>query len=263
MNQQTGKSLLLYFLLAFALSLPFWLAGALAAVQLLPALPLSALSFLSVAAAAAIVTHRDNGSAGVKRLLKRPFDLKRVRSRIWYVPAVLLMPFIMLLSYMAMQLLGVPVPAPTFSAVKTIGLLVAFFVGALGEELGWSGYAIDPLQGRLGALGAGILLGVVWAIFHFVPLIEAHRSVVFVAWWSLGTVAIRILIVWLYNNTGGSVFVAALFHTTVNLTWQLFPVNGSFYDPGVTGPITAVAAALVVVVWGPRRLSRRAAAVGS
>ena len=38
------------------------------------------------------------------------------------------------------------------------------------------------------------------------------------------------LIVWLCNNTGQSVFAAALFHATLNLTWMLFPVYGSHFD---------------------------------
>jgi hypothetical protein len=46
----------------------------------------------------------------------------------------------------------------------------------------------------------------------------------------------------------------------INLTWQLFPVNGSFYDPQVTGLLAAVAAVLVVMVWGPRTLTRGKAA---
>jgi len=82
------------------------------------------------------------------------------------------------------------------TAVKTLGLFLAFFVGAHGEELGWSGYAIDPLQERYGA------------------------------------------------------FLAAIVHAMSNLTWQLFPIDGSFYDPRVTGPILAVGAALVIIVWG-------------
>lgn len=72
----------------------------------------------------------------------------------------------------------------------------------------------------------------------------------------LGTVAARIIIVWLYNNAGSSVFVAALFHTTINVTWQLFPIQGSFYDPRVTGLITAAVAVIIVAVWGPRTLDR-------
>jgi hypothetical protein len=41
-----SKSPLKFFLLVFALSLPFWLAGTLTSLQLLPALPISALMFL-------------------------------------------------------------------------------------------------------------------------------------------------------------------------------------------------------------------------
>jgi membrane protease YdiL (CAAX protease family) len=33
-----------------------------------------------------------------------------------------------------------------------------FLVGALGEELGWSGYVLDPLQDRWSALRAGTSL---------------------------------------------------------------------------------------------------------
>jgi hypothetical protein len=75
-----------------------------------------------------------------------------------------------------------------------------------------------------------------------------------IAWWSFWTVALRVILVWLYNNTGRSVFATALFHTTINVTWQLFPIQGSFFDPRVTGPITAFVAAAILVL-GPGRLS--------
>jgi membrane protease YdiL (CAAX protease family) len=41
-------------------------------------------------------------------------------------------------------------------------------IAALGEELGWSGYAIDPMQARWGALKASILLGIFWAVYHYI-----------------------------------------------------------------------------------------------
>lgn len=130
------------------------------------------------------------------------------------------------MSYLVIRLTGVPIPVPQFSFLTALALLVVFFIGALGEELGWSGFAIDPLQDYLGVFGASLLLGLVWTVWHFVPLLEAHRSLVFIAWWSIGTVASRVIIVWLYNNTGRRAFVAAVFHTMMNFTWQLFPVNG-------------------------------------
>lgn len=251
-----SRSPLGFFLLVFALALPFELAGALTSFQLLPSLPVSALAVLCPVTAAAIFVYRENKFAGVKELLKRSFDFKRVKTKIWYVPIILLMPCIMVLSYVALRLMGVSIPTPQFSVVTALVLFIVFFISALAEELGWSGYAIDPLQERFGAFWGALLLGVVWAVWHYVPLLEAHRSLVFIAWWSLGTVTARIIIVWLYNNTGRSVFVTALFHTMMNLTWQLFPINGSYFDPHVTGLITTVVAVVVVIMWGPRTLTR-------
>lgn len=249
-----NRSPLICFILTFALSIPFWIAGTLSHAQILPALPVSALGILCPVGAAAILVYREHGRAGVAALLKRSFDFKRVRAKLWYGPTLLLMPGIMALSYGAMRLMGVALPAPHFALAMPFILFVLFFIGAIGEELGWMGYAIDPLQDRFGALGGALLLGGVWAIWHFIPLLEAQRSVGFIAWWSLGTVTSRVIITWLYNNTGKSVFVAILFHAMINVTWQLFPINGSYYDPRVTGLITAAVAVIVVIGWGPRTL---------
>jgi uncharacterized protein len=43
-----------------------------------------------------------------------------------------------------------------------------------------------------------------------------------------------------------------------NLSWQLFPNQGSHYDPRIFGTILAIAAVLVTLVWGPRALRRPA-----
>ena len=249
-----NRSPKIYFLLTFALSIPFWIAGALTNFQLLPGIPISALGLVCMVGAASILVYRENGLAGVTELLKRSFDFKRVRSKIWYLPTILLMPFIMALSFVAQRLMGVPLPAPQFSNATPLILFAVLFVAAIGEELGWMGYAIDPLQDRFGALGGALLLGGVWAVWHFIPLLSVHRSLVWIAWWALGTVAMRVIITWLYNNTGRSVFIAVIFHAMFNLTWQLFPINGSYYDPRVTSLIMALVAVGVVIASGPRTL---------
>ncbi len=251
------RSPLKFFWLVFALSIPFWLVGAATGLQLLPGLPVAALMFVCPVAAALILVYGENKTAGVIALLKRSFDFERIRAKAWYAPVLLLMPAVMVLSYGLMRLTGVPLPAPQFPVVPAIAMFLAFFIAALGEELGWSGYVTDPMQERWGALEAGVLLGLVWAAWHIIPLMQAHRSPAWIAWWCLGTVATRVVMVWLYNNTGRSVFGAALFHTTINVSWQLFPIHGSYYDPRVTGLIMTFVAAIVTVVWGPRTLARR------
>jgi membrane protease YdiL (CAAX protease family) len=244
--------------LTFALSIPFWVLGAVSQLQLLPSIPVSALMIIAPVTAALIFVYRENKAAGVMALLKRAFDFQRVKFTVWYLPTLLLMPGIMVIAYVVLRMTGVALPNPHFSLITTLVLFALFFVAALSEELGWAGYVTDPLQDRFSALGGSLLLGVVWAVWHFIPLWEAQRSLAWVAWWSLGTVTARVIITWLYNNTGRSVFVATLFHTMMNLTWQLFPTNGaySYYDPRVAGLITLAVAVVVVIGWGPRTLVR-------
>jgi hypothetical protein len=90
-----------------------------------------------------------------------------------------------------------------------------------------------------------------------VPLLEVGRPVSWIAWWSLGTVAERVIMVWLFVNTGRSVFAMALFHVMLNLAWQLFPVQGSYFDQPTVAVLLAVVAIGVTVVWGPRTLAGR------
>ena len=225
-------------------------------LQLLPGLPVSSLAAFSPLMAALILVYRENKTSGVLELLKRAFDYKRVRAKVWYVPIVLLMPGVMVLSYGLLCWTGTPIPPLQFPGLASLVMFPVFFIAALGEKLGWMGYAIDPMQTRWNALRASLFLGSVWAAWHIVPLVQAGRSPAWIAWWSLATVAQRVIIVWLYNNTGKSVFVTAVHHAMTNITWQLFPINGSFYDPRITGVIVICAAVIVTFLWGPKTLAQ-------
>jgi membrane protease YdiL (CAAX protease family) len=119
---------------------------------------------------------------------------------------------------------------------------------ALGEEIGWTGYATEPLLQRRGALATSLLLGAIWASIHFIPLRQAHRSVEWITWWTLGTISYRVIMTWLYVHSGRSLFGAAIFHTMINLSWQLFPVNGSHYDPRIFSLIAFTFAVAMYVI---------------
>lgn len=207
-SDRRPRSPLKFFLLVSAFSVPFWLMGAVIDVQLLPGLPLSALSAFCPLMAALVLVHGEHGTAGMVALLKRAVDYRRIRRKRWYVPIVALMPGVSVLVYGLMRWMDMPVPAPQLFLVATLLMFLGFFVGALCEELGWSGYAIDPMQARWTALQASVLLGLIQALWHIVPLIQAHRPAAWMAWRCLYAVAARVLIVWLYNNTGKSVFAA-------------------------------------------------------
>jgi membrane protease YdiL (CAAX protease family) len=252
------RSPLKFFILVLALSIPFWLAGVLVKQGLpLPLkLPASSLMVVCPLVAAMILVFRENGYDAIKELLKRTLDYKRIDPKIWYVPIITLMPVVLLLSYGVMCLIPLPLPEPHIRVLSIPILFVVFFLAAVGEEGGWMGYAIDPMLDRWGALTAGALLGLVWVAWHIIPLVQSHRSPEWIGWWCLGTVAIRIVMVWLYVNTGKSVMAAVLFHAVSNVSYSLFPNDGSHYDPAVTGVILVIAALLVTFLWGPKTLAR-------
>jgi membrane protease YdiL (CAAX protease family) len=212
------KSPLKFFVLVFLLTIPFWVLGAVTGV-VWHGIPIAALSFVCPALAAMILEYRESKGAGVKALLKRASDFKRIKEKAWYGPTLLLYPAVVVLSFFILRLTGTDVPTPHFALLSVVSLCVVFFISATGEELGWSGYAIDPMRNRWGALKASIVLGSIWAIWHWVALVQAHNSVTWIVWWTLGTVTARVIMVWLFNNMGKSVFAMALFHATLNVGW--------------------------------------------
>ncbi len=247
-------------MLVFALSVPFWLVGALAerlSIAFPFNLPVSALVFVCPLMAASILIYRKEGLAGIGRLFERAFDYRGIRHRIWYVPIIFLLPAVFSLTYWALLLMGRPLPEPRVSFLSIPILFVVFFITATGEEAGWMGYAVDPLQRRWNALGAGLFLGVVWGLFHVVPDLQAHQTWAFVAGQRLYSVALRVLIVWLYNNNGKSLLAAILFHAMDNVSvYSIFPDPGPYYDPAIAAAITAVVALIVTYLWGPGTLAR-------
>jgi membrane protease YdiL (CAAX protease family) len=253
---QRGRSPAIFFVLVFALSTPLWLVASLARIQLLPGLPLSAVMVLCPLVASLLLVVFEGGSAAVTAHLKRAFDFRLINSKAWYAPILLLMPATAVLAYVAMRVLDLPLPSPVLSISLVPALFLLFFFAAVAEELGWSGYALDPLQNRYGALLASLIIGLVWAAWHVVPLLQVDRAPGWIAWWSVATVATRVLHTWLYNNTGKSVFGAALFHAMTNVSWQMFPNHGSHYDPRITGIIVAIVAMCITLKWGPRTLAR-------
>jgi membrane protease YdiL (CAAX protease family) len=212
-------------------------------------------------AAALILVYRENKTAGVTDLLKRTFDFRRIKAKRWYFPILPLMPGVSVVVYALMRWMGMALPSPQIALLPTLLMLLAFLVGALGEELGWSGYVLDPMQDQWSALRVGVSLGLVAIIWHLAPMFLMQRTPEWIAWWCLYVMGSRILIVWLYNNTGKSVFGVTLFHAMLNLSYILFPVYGSHFDMRLGGLVTALAAAIVIVLWGPRTMTRYAHAV--
>lgn len=262
-NLPTKKSPLTFFLLVYGLSIPFWIIETMIDVKGLPLdIPITdILAAFAPLIAAGILVHKEKGRVGIKKLFARIFDVDRITQKIWYVPIVFLPALLYFLIYLTIHFAGLPLPGQWIIPFGSIPLFLGvFFLGAVVEETGYMGYAIDPMQERFGALGASILMGIPWVVWHYPSIIQQGHNWTWIAWATLGTVGVRVLIVWIYTNTGKSVFACILFHTLLNIGRPLFPAD-SAHNPLVDYPaihysILAIAAGIVVFLWDSKTLTQ-------
>jgi membrane protease YdiL (CAAX protease family) len=132
-------------------------------------------------------------------------------------------------------------PAGTSLWIQTVIMILMFTLGfdGIGEELGWRGFALPRLLARYPALGASVVMGAIWALWHL-PYALTKGSAM--ADNPLGYLpqmfAASILFTWIFNNTKGSVLLAILFHAAGNVTFNVLPqLLPGVYDSGIWGEI--------------------------
>lgn len=256
MNNQTVMSVARYFLAVILVSIPLWLAGSLSGWEPLPGVPISAAMAFLPGPVAFVLVARVAGVAGAVRWFKSALRADAPGSRSWMLVAVLAPPAIMLVTYLVMFVAGYNLPEPELDVVQLCKLLLIFMVPALLEEIGWSGYAVHSLQRQMSALAASLIVGLVWSAWHFVPLLQVGRTIEWIAWWTLTTIALRILITWIYNSSAHSCLAAAFAHASENVSWQAFPNNGSHYDPVIHAVVFVIAVTVIIAIFGKTALKR-------
>lgn len=223
------RSLAAFVALTFGFSWVIWLPKVLAANGVSTGLEgLPEVGAFGPTVAALVLVYRHGGWLAVKRLFGRVFDTGFAKR--WYLVALLLFPAITLLS------LGVSMASGETPAVPWAGqaivLPIAFVYilllgGPLQEEFGWRGYALDPLQERVGSLGAGTLIGLVWGIWHlpwfYMPSMTIYYQRPF--WGFLVSITLlSVVMTWVYTGTGGSLLAMVLLHASFNWSHGMFPV---------------------------------------
>jgi membrane protease YdiL (CAAX protease family) len=145
----------------------------------------------------------------------------------------------------------------------------ALIGGAIAEETGWRGYALPRLLKTKSALISSIIIGVIWGAWHLpISLIPGANFPVplnpllfFV--FMLSVSIISIVMTWLFNNTGGSLWMCFLYHALLNTA--LFGAIFRFADFGsawwvklcFSTALRGIFALLLVVFFGARHLSRK------
>ena len=100
MQNKHEPSVSIFFVLVFALSIPFWVLGIIYPIQLLPGLPISALGAFTPVLGALSLTYKYDRLSGVFQLLQRAFDFKRLKHKNWFLVILLVNPAIAVLAYL-------------------------------------------------------------------------------------------------------------------------------------------------------------------
>jgi CAAX protease family protein len=191
------------------------------------------------------------GRAGLREYRSRLLKW-RVGAR-WYAAALLTAPLYFVavglaFSAFAPEFLPAIFTADDRASLLLNGMVISLTAG-LFEELGWAGFAMPTLRRRYGAVTTGLIVGVLWGVWHFLPKIfgaAAHDLVAYMPADLLGAVVgltgFRILMVWVYDRTG-SLLLAILMHFSLTASTTIL-------QPAVTGAsLMAIGLVLTAAPW--------------
>lgn len=229
--------LLFFFLIAFGFT---WVCELIVyGILQLPEASIGRAFILGPTFAAFLMMAITQGRAGVLQLLRRCV-LWRVGIP-WYLFVLLGVPALMLLGFFLLPGAVAAFRTPGLGfAVSYLGPFILIFFGTSAfEEPGWRGFALPRLQQRSGPLVGTLVLGALWALWHlplflFVPGGFDGAGTGFVGImgsyiaFSVGVIALAVIITWVFNNTRGSLLPVMLLHTSYDTAYsamlpKLFP----------------------------------------
>jgi membrane protease YdiL (CAAX protease family) len=226
------------------------------------------LGALSASLAGIILAAIEGRKAGVKELLRRAL-IWRVGLG-WWVFVLFFPALLAVVTLYSARLFGAPSvdwsAFPPISNLLSMLLLLTIFAG-FGEEFGWRGFALPRLQKRYSALVSSLIVGVLWWLWH-TPMffikgmgqyLMAQEFGFLPAFLGYGVFVISsaVTFAWLFNNTRGSVLIAAFYHGSMN-AWAGY--TGAWEHPSgvLTGfALSAIVSIAVILFFGAQNLSRK------
>jgi membrane protease YdiL (CAAX protease family) len=263
--------LISFFILSYAIAWTVWILIGILAPNLLPTLSL--IGAWAPTMSAVLLTGVISGKSGVRNLLGRGLSW-RVGIR-WYIIVLFGIALIGMAALALHVALGGTVPQPNLPAgmpanqwyvfLPIIYLINIFIGGPIAEEFGWRGFALPRLQAKIGSLYAGLVIGLIWGLWHLPFFIFPEGAPVVgnipFIWYLPLLVGWSVLFAWIYNNTNGSVLMMILFHAAINTTMGslgLFQIATEGVRPLLFNIIlTWVVVAIIAAVYGSAQLTRR------
>jgi uncharacterized protein len=220
-----------FFVLTFAISWAMWLSVWMTGKGVvLYTYPLLLIGVFGPFISAFTMTYLQSGMVGVRKLAGRLLQWRE--SLRWYAVSLFLIPAMMLVAIGLNVAIGGQVGHSSWlqwwlPLILPLALVTGIITGGpLAEEPGWRGFALPRLQAKFGPLAGGLALGLIWCCWH-IPLFFIKGSSQYglpFALWAVYTMALSLLMVWVYNRSNGSILIMMLFHASSNIAITVLPV---------------------------------------
>jgi uncharacterized protein len=112
---------------------------------------------------------------------------------------------------------------PGLPDLGVVGIVLGtLLVNAFGEETGWRGFALPRFRRWQARVQASVLVAILWAAWHLPVffLDSGYRGALnplVLPGFVVGLLAGAIVLTWIYEGSGSSVLLVALWHTSLNL----------------------------------------------
>jgi len=109
--------------------------------------------------------------------------------------------------------------------VFPIYILIVTFFGGGQEEIGWRGYIMPYLEKKYGLIIGGLILGIVWAIWHLPMWFLPGSSQMYMNFFGfmLGAIGYSYFFSWIIKASGNRLFSGLVAHGVANAFVALFP----------------------------------------
>lgn len=231
------QELTVFFAATFTVSWLLWFSALLIQSHILP-IPFSCDFFLRAGSfgpsvSGLILAYMLGGKAELSSLFRSMTDI-HIRPK-WMFFTFLVLPVVSGLSGLIYWFIGGRLPQSQFELwfVSVAFVYILIFMGPLGEEAGWRGFALKRMLLNASPMKSAVLLGIIWSLWHL-PLffIEGTTQNALAAFgllpafscYLLYTVMISVLITLLFVMSNGSVLGSMLFHTMGNLSLDAMPL---------------------------------------
>lgn len=148
-----------------------------------------------------------------------------------FISSFLLQVLVVVIAVLAFFLINnKPLNTMTFIAVSSIFpvIIMDLTSGALGEELGWRGYALNILQKKYIPLKAGLIVGVIWGLWHLPLMILSGYSGLELVYYSIGfmvaVISFSVVITFFYNKTK-NILIAMWMHFWFNFLLKIVIID--------------------------------------